>query len=100
MTTVFVPKESRSGETRVALSPESAKRLVQSKVTLTFESGAGDCAGFPDAVFEALGARKCGPDGWGTADLVLKVAPPTAEEAARLKRGRGAGLLRAALHAT
>jgi NAD(P) transhydrogenase subunit alpha len=87
MTTVFVPKESRPGETRVALSPETAKRLVQSGVTLTLESGAGTAAGFPDAVFEAVGAKAGGADGWSSADLVLKVAPPTPEEAGRLKEG-------------
>jgi NAD(P) transhydrogenase subunit alpha len=87
MTTVFVPKESRAGETRVAVSPESAKRLVQSGVALTLESGAGTAAGFPDAVFEAVGAKTGGADGWGSADLVLKVAPPTPEEAGRLKQG-------------
>ena len=87
MTTVFVPKESRPGETRVALSPETAKRLVQSGVTLTLESGAGTAAGFPDEVFEAVGAKAGGADGWSSADLVLKVAPPTPEEAGRLKEG-------------
>jgi len=87
MTTAFVPKESRCGETRVAVSPETAKRLVQSGVTLTLESGAGAAAGFPDASYQATGAKIVGADGWGTADLVLKVATPTAAEAGRLKSG-------------
>ena len=84
MTTVFVPKESRAGETRVALSPESAKRLCQAKLEVVVESGAGARAGFPDAAFTAAGARV------GTAwesDLVLKVQPPGEAEVARLRKG-------------
>lgn len=84
MTTVFVPKETRAGETRVALSPETARRLRQAKVELVVESGAGAAAGFPDAVFAAAGARL------GTAwesDLVLKVQPPSEAEAGRLRAG-------------
>jgi len=84
MTSVFVPKETRPGETRLALSPETAKRLVQSKLELVVESGAGLAAGFPDAVLSATGARIGAA--WD-ADVVLKVQPPTAEEAGRLRSG-------------
>ena len=41
MTSAFVPRESLPGETRVALSPETAKRFVKSGLTLGVESGAG-----------------------------------------------------------
>lgn len=84
MTTVFVPKETRPGETRVALSPETARRLAQAKLDLVVEPGAGVPAGFPDAVLEAAGARL--GSAWD-ADLVLKVQPPSAAEVARLKSG-------------
>jgi NAD(P) transhydrogenase subunit alpha len=84
MTTVFVPKESRAGETRIALSPETAKRLVQLKLELVVEPGAGGAAGFSDALLQAAGART--GTAWD-ADLVLKVQPPTVAEAERLRSG-------------
>lgn len=87
MTRAFVPKETAASETRVAVSPETVKRLVQSKVELSIEAGAGSAAGFEDAAFTAVGATICDASGWGTADLVLKVAPPSAAEVARLRRG-------------
>jgi len=88
MTTLFVPKESRAGERRVAASPEVAKKLVQSGFDVRIERGAGDEAGFPGSAFEAAGARLVdSPDGYATADLVLKVAPPTDEEGERIKSG-------------
>lgn len=89
MTSAFVPKETQPGETRVALSPETAKRLVKSGVDLAFESGAGENAGFPDEAFTAEGAKVVDPAsdaGW-KADVVFKVAPPSPEEAGRLRPG-------------
>ncbi|MEQ1895386.1 MAG: Re/Si-specific NAD(P)(+) transhydrogenase subunit alpha [Planctomycetota bacterium] len=84
MTTVFVPKETRPGETRIALSPETAKRFVQAKVELVVEPGAGLAAGFADAVFVQAGAKS--GVAWES-DVVLKVAPPTLAEAKKLKSG-------------
>src|SRR5262245_10911061 len=86
MPSVFVPKESRPGETRVAASPETAKRLVQAKLELGIESGAGLAAGFTDQAYSAVGARIVGADGWSS-ELVLKVQAPTSSEAGRLQSG-------------
>ncbi len=86
MPSVFVPKETRPGETRVAASPETAKRLVQAKLELGIEAGAGLAAGFSDQVFAAAGAKIVGPEGWAS-DLVLKVQPPSSTEAEGLKAG-------------
>lgn len=87
MPSLFVPKESRSGETRVAATPETIKNLAKAGLTVMVERGAGVSASFTDAMFEAVGAKLCGPEGWSGADIVAKVAPPTAEEAARLQKG-------------
>ena len=88
MTTLFVPKESRAGERRVAASPESVKKLVQAGLDVRVERGAGDEAGFTAGAFEAAGARLVdSPDGYATADLIFKVAPPTADEGERIKSG-------------
>ena len=87
MPSLFVPKESRSGETRVAATPETIKNLAKAGLTVMVERGAGVSASFTDAMFEAVGAKLCGPEGWSSADIVAKVAPPTAEETARLPKG-------------
>jgi NAD(P) transhydrogenase subunit alpha len=88
MTTLFVPRESRAGERRVAASPETVKKLVQSGLDVRIERGAGDEAGFMGSAYEAAGARLVdSPDGYATADLIFKVAPPTAEETERIRSG-------------
>ncbi len=88
MATVFIPRESRPGETRVAVSPETVKRFVKKGLTVRVQAGAGVRAGFPDASFEAAGAAIAplgAGDGWEAAELVLKVQPPTTDELAGLK---------------
>ena len=79
MAKVFVPKERAEGETRVAASPETVKRLVKEGFEVVVESGAGRRASFLDAQYEAAGAKVVSGDavkaGWGEADVVIKVAP-------------------------
>ena len=87
MTKVFVAEESRAGETRVAAVPETVKRLVALGLEVLVQRGAGRRAGFPDEAYEAAGARLAGGEAEGEADLVLRVQPPTVEEAARLREG-------------
>ncbi len=78
---VSVPKETAAGERRVALVPEVVERLVQSGLEVTVEPGAGEGAHHPDAAYEQAGAAS----GEGLAgDVVVKVAPPSAEEIGRL----------------
>ena len=81
---VSVPKEVADGETRVALVPEVAHRLVRNGLEVTVESGAGEGAHHPDASYVESGATV--GDGWG-GDVVAKVAPPSAEEIGRLGKG-------------
>jgi NAD(P) transhydrogenase subunit alpha len=81
---VSVPKETAAGERRVALVPEVVDRLVKSGVEVTVEAGAGAGAHQPDEVYEKAGAAI--GDGF-SGDVVAKVAPPGAEEIARLARG-------------
>jgi NAD(P) transhydrogenase subunit alpha len=49
-------KETTPGERRVALAPESCKKLIQAGYEVAIESGAGDAAGFPDAAYTEVGA--------------------------------------------
>src|SRR6267142_2839331 len=78
-----IPTESSPGEHRVALVPETVGRLGAG-IQVIVEAGAGDAAGFPDAAYREAGAETGDP--W-SADIVAKVATPTAAEVAKL-RGR------------
>src|SRR5580700_9281854 len=75
---IAVPRESAPGERRVALVPESCKKLIQAGYEISIESQAGDAAGFPDAAYREVGVAVA-PDPvllLGSADLILKVTAP------------------------
>jgi NAD(P) transhydrogenase subunit alpha len=75
---IGVPKETAPGERRVALVPESAKKLIQAGYEVAIEAGAGDAAGYPDAGYRDAGAtiESDAAALLGSSDLVLKVGPP------------------------
>ncbi|HEX4680122.1 MAG TPA: Re/Si-specific NAD(P)(+) transhydrogenase subunit alpha [Gaiellaceae bacterium] len=79
-----IPKETSSDERRVALVPETVARLGDG-VDVIIEAGAGDAAGFPDSAYTEAGAQIGDP--W-SADVVAKVATPTADETAKLREGQ------------
>ncbi|GAC1486687.1 MAG: Re/Si-specific NAD(P)(+) transhydrogenase subunit alpha [Solirubrobacteraceae bacterium] len=79
---VGVPTETVAGEHRVALVPEVVRKLVGKGLEVRVQPGAGADAIIPDALFEEAGAT-ISEDVWGS-DVVVKVAPPTEEEIARL----------------
>ena len=81
---VSVPKESVSGERRVALVPEVVERLAQKGIQVTLETGAGAEAHYPDDAYTGAGATL--GEGF-SGEVVAKVAPPSAEEIGRLGRG-------------
>jgi proton-translocating NAD(P)+ transhydrogenase subunit alpha len=78
MVKVFIPRERRPGETRVAATPETVRRMAKLGLEVTVERGAGAGALFQDADYEAAGARLAADpaEPWETADVVLKVTPP------------------------
>src|SRR5919108_5009514 len=82
---IAVPRESAPGERRVALVPESCKKLIQIGYDVAIESRAGDAADFPDAAYTDVGvAVQSDPAALlGAADLVLKVAAPATGVAGR-----------------
>jgi alanine dehydrogenase len=85
---IGVAKEIKTDEYRVALTPAGARELVQRGHDVTVETGAGDGSSFPDATYEAVGARIGSVDDvWGDAELVLKVKEPIAPEYGRLREG-------------
>jgi len=75
MLKVFVPKERRAGETRVAATPDTVKKLIKEKLEIIVEAGAGEAASFLDKAYEAAGATltKDLQGSWSSADIVLKV---------------------------
>ncbi|AJC16156.1 Re/Si-specific NAD(P)(+) transhydrogenase subunit alpha [Pandoraea sputorum] len=84
---IGIPAETLSGESRVAATPETVKKLVASGHQIVIGRGAGDAASVPDAAFEAAGATLgSAADALG-AELVLKVRAPSPEELAQMSRG-------------
>src|SRR4030081_1187069 len=83
---IGVPKETAEGERRVALIPEVVGKLSGQGHEIVVQRGAGAAAHIPDAMYEEAGARLV-DDAAGVygADVVLKVAPPSADETGRLK---------------
>ncbi|MDB4973163.1 MAG: transhydrogenase alpha subunit [Myxococcaceae bacterium] len=76
MLKVFVPKERRSGETRVAATPDTVKKLVKENIEVVVETDAGTAASFLDKAYEAAGAKLTTnlQEAWSTADIVLKIS--------------------------
>ena len=72
--TVGVPRESASGETRVALIPASIPPIKKAGLDVIVEAGAGVAAGFPDDQYRAQGATVASrADVFGKADIILQV---------------------------
>ena len=84
---IGVPRETAAGETRVAVTPETAKKLVAQGHGLRVESGAGVAASVTDTAYVAAGAEITDRAGALGCDLVLKVRSPNAEELVLMKRG-------------
>jgi len=84
---IGVPLETAAGETRVAVTPETAKKLKALGHTLRIQSGAGVAASATDEAYTAVGAEITdGPGAFGC-ELVLKVRAPSATELTQLKPG-------------
>ena len=89
MTVIAVTKERRGGETRVAATPETVKKLIGAGFSVVVEAVAGTAASYPDADYAAAGATiaKSVQDAIGGADILFKVRAPVDEEIAALKAG-------------
>lgn len=84
---IGVPAEIIDGETRVAITPETAKKLKAQGHTIRIQAGAGVAASITDEAFVAVGAEMSDASGAFAADIVLKVRCPQASEVAHLKAG-------------
>ncbi len=84
---IGVPLETHAGETRVAATPETIKKLIGQGHQVTVQTGAGVRASIPDSAYEAVGAAIGNDAAAFGADLVLKVVAPTEAELAHMKTG-------------
>lgn len=86
---IGIPAEIRPGETRVAATPETVKKLTQGghhKVLI--QAGAGAHSSYPDADYAASGATvvSSAAEVYGAADIVLKVRGPDSSEMPMLRK--------------
>lgn len=84
---IGVPLETAAGETRVAVTPETAKKLKAQGHTVRVQSGAGVAASATDEAYQAAGAEITDRAGALACDLVLKVKSPDADELSLMKTG-------------
>ncbi|MDR0504722.1 MAG: Re/Si-specific NAD(P)(+) transhydrogenase subunit alpha [Bifidobacteriaceae bacterium] len=84
---VGIPRETLTGETRVAASPKSVEALIKLGYTVTIESGAGDRAAMPDDLYAAAGATIGTAQQVWASDIVAKINPPTDTEIGLAKAG-------------
>jgi alanine dehydrogenase len=86
---VGVPRETKEGEHRVAITPDGVHELVVHDVSVLVERDAGAGSAITDDVYRAAGAEivPTADDAWGRADLVLKVKEPQTDELSHLRPG-------------
>jgi len=87
---VGVPKEIKSYESRVGLTPASIREVVGNGHKVVVETDAGHAIGFDDAHYEAAGASIAGSasDVFDAAEMIVKVKEPQAPEIAMLRDGQ------------
>ncbi len=85
---VGIVRETAPGERRVAATPDSCSKLKALGFTVHLEHDAGLLAGFDDGAYAAAGATVVDTATAWTAPLIVKLRPPSAEEADRLSRGQ------------
>ena len=84
---IGVPAETASGETRVAVTPETVKKLIAQGHAVRVQSGAGVRASVTDDAYAAAGAEICDAAAALASPLVLKVVAPSAEELSHMASG-------------
>ena len=83
---IGVPKESLSGETRVAILPEEIQRLSSDELAFRVETGAGKGSFIADENYSGSGAELLA-DVYPDSDLIVRINPPSEQEVSRFKDG-------------
>jgi NAD(P) transhydrogenase subunit alpha len=86
---IGVPRETETGEKRVATVPEVVEKLIKLGFRVAVQSGAGDAANFADDSYRAAGAEIVGDAArlWASADVIFKVRAPTMVEVEMMRAG-------------
>ena len=86
---IGIPKETQPSEKRVAIAPDNIAAFAKLGYEVIIQKGAGEQANLADSAFEDAGARIVDEASavWKESDLMLKVTPPSVEEADMLKEG-------------
>lgn len=84
---IGIPLETASGETRVAATPETVKKLIAQGHQIVIQNGAGVAASVPDEAYTAAGATIGTAEQALGAEMVLKVRAPSAQELGAMKQG-------------
>ena len=87
---IGVPKETYHGEKRVATTPEVASQLKKLGFDVAVEAGAGVAATFSDTAYTKAGCEVVSSADmiWDSADIIMKVRMPDADETAMLSSGQ------------
>lgn len=85
---IAIPKETKVKENRVAITPDTIKELIKKGFSCTIEKGAGENSYFKDELYTAAGATVAGSrkELFASADIVLAVNPPAADDIASMKK--------------
>src|SRR5678815_994914 len=86
---IGIPKETAPGERRVALIPETVKKLAAKKIETVVETGAGMASSFSDAEYITAGATIASSyeDLIAKSDAIIRIVRPSDAELAKLKEG-------------
>ncbi len=85
---VGIPKEKKQGEARVAITPNSVRKLVSNKIDVQIETSAGVASGYTNGDYEEAGAIIVTMEKVWEADLVLKVKEPMENEYKLFKKNQ------------
>jgi len=87
---VGVPKEIKTREYRVGMTPAIAKAYITAGHTVLIEKGAGEGAGLPDSEYERVGAKivKSADEVWKRSEMIVKVKEPVEPEYTRMQEGQ------------
>jgi NAD(P) transhydrogenase subunit alpha len=84
---VGVPKETETGERRVAIDPSVAERMAKKDIEVLIQKGAGKAASFTDEAYAGAKVVGTAKSLFGQAEVILKIQPPTEKEVDQLKEG-------------
>ena len=84
---IGVPLENKSGEFRVAATPETVKKYISAGHEVLVESNAGIAASVPDSAYQAVGASIGTSSDVFACDMILKVRAPSDNELSQMKAG-------------